>query len=35
VVRNTPLFDPAFRGLGLLRSGNIAPSASGALTKVL
>jgi hypothetical protein len=35
VPRNTPLFEPAFRALGLVRSGDLAPSASGVLRKVL
>jgi hypothetical protein len=35
VWRNTPLCEPAFRGLGLVRSGEIGTSASGAPMKAL
>jgi hypothetical protein len=35
VPPDPPLFEPAFRGLGLVRSGETAASPSGALMKVL
>jgi hypothetical protein len=35
VPRKTPLFEPTFRVLDLVRFGGAATSASGALTKVL
>ena len=33
--RNTPPFEPAFREFSLVRSGNVAASAGGSLTKLL